>query len=142
MTDSLVYEVDGPTYLDRQNRTKAHIALLSTPGTKVDVEEWGRALAALQGEVDPLPLVVGVRYRIRMLGGEPAAVHRHYRDDAGAVHGIDFPYVAVPEYVELEGIFLERRAGPLETGMILFDVAGRGLAMLADMDVLRLEEIR
>lgn len=140
MTEPLVVEVDGAEYLDRQNRIRDWLAKLKDPAG-FDVEEWGRGMAKLQREVEPLPLVLGVRYRVRFLGGPPTTEHLHFEDQDGRDHPVDLPVIANAEYVEIEGVFRGRRASPFGTSSVFFDVAGQ-LAMLSDADVLRLEEIR
>ena len=136
------YRVDGAEYLERQNRVKAILAELEQPGG-INVADWTARFGAVTSEVPEIPLVVGVRYRLKMLGGRNVPVHRHFADEEGTIHGLDLPSVPDPEYLELEGVFLGRRPAPApgQTRPILLEIADR-LAMLTDSDVLELEEIR
>lgn len=146
MTEPLVYAVDGRTYLDRQNRARAMIDELHR-GDSVDTADWSRRMGALHLEVEPLDLVVGARYRVRLLAGPPETHHHHGRDpETGELYGIDLPAVGEVDYTELEGIFVGRMPDPPYPqggirGSIILDVAGMA-AVFADVDVLRLEEIR
>jgi len=145
-TPPLFYEVDGPTYLGRQARIRRLLEQFNEKRV-VRVADWAAEMTAVHAEVPPLPLVAGARYRVRLFGGKPAAVHRHYRDmDTGEVHGIDIPQVSDVESTEIEGVFVRRPASayPPDSGVlgsIVLEVAGR-LAIFGDVDVLRLEEIR
>lgn len=140
MPEPLRYEVDGATYLERQNRAAAQLAILEGR-EPFDPTEWANGFAAICREVDELPLVIGVRYRIRLLGGIPTNAHHRYQDGAGAVHAVDFPVVREPEYLEFEGTYTGRVRTNFGTSSILLDVDDK-TAVIADIDVLRLEEIR
>jgi hypothetical protein len=141
VTAPLVYEADPEAFLDRQNRLRAHIGLFAE-SSSLEVVEWTAGLVAIQREVDPLPLVVGVRYRIRLLFVDQSVKHRHAVLEDGAVVGLDVPVLLGGSYQEWEGVFLGRR--PMPSGaadLLIFDVAGRAIG-LGDVDILRLEEIR
>lgn len=141
MTDPLVYEVEGTVFLDRMRRSRAMQDELTAKGVSIDVADWARRMKAILREVDPIPLVIGVRYRMRAFGGPLAFEHRHYQDEAGAIHGLDLPSMADAGIIEIEGVYLGRHGpGPFQ-GLIGLDVGGAATA-IADTDVLRCEEIR
>lgn len=142
MTEPLLYEADRAAFLERAGRMQAHLAILTTKGPSFDVQEWARTMASIILEVEELPLVVGVRYRMKTLAGGLGTTHQHYATEAGEIVGIDVPIVTDPEYIELEGVYLGRRRDPFGSSAIFFDIVGRGTAMLSDPDLLRCEEIR
>jgi len=141
MSDPFVYEADGPAYVDRQNRLRAHIGIFAE-ASSIEVGEWARELVAIQKEVDPLPLVVGVRYRWRALVAIQGMKHRHGVTEDGKVHPLDIPLIGDASYEEWQGTFLGRKPMPMGAAdLLIFDVAGQAIG-LGDVDVLRIEEIR
>lgn len=138
----LLYEADAAAFLERSRRAASLLAILSTPGKSFDVDGWSRDFADVMNEVDELPLVVGVRYRVKTLGGNLEIAHREYRsEETGEKVTVHLPTMVDPEYVELEGIFRGRQRTPHGTSNIVFDMGGEA-ALLSDSDVLRLEEMR
>jgi len=139
---TLVYEVDGVTYLDRQARIRV---LLDELNRGIDVASWAESMIEIQQEVDALPLVVGKSYRVRILGQrEPGLRHRHYRTDTGDIVGLDLPAFDAPEFTEFDGLFRGRTpAAPFRgaRGMLLFALDEERFAAIDDADVLRLEEL-
>lgn len=141
-----LYQVDGPTYLERQGRARAIVAELN-PGHSIDVAEWTARMVAVLAEVDPLPLVVGSRYRIRALGGSPGHRHLHAHDGEGRSFAVDVPVIAEPEYLEVDGRYRGRTGasemapGVVNPGMLLLEMDDGNLASIADVDVLRCEEV-
>lgn len=137
----LLFEEDPEVYLDRQNRIKRTLDEL-TSKKGIVVADWTARMKALQEEVPPVPLVVGVRYRVRLLGGELVTKHRHFRGDQGEELAVDLPGVDRPEFQEIEGIFRGRQSFHSMAGAaIILDVGGVA-AMFHDADILRLEEMR
>lgn len=134
-----LFEADGPVYLERQNRLSAKMKELEAPDG-LDVMAWAKGVAAIQREVDELPLVIGVRYRVKLLGGKMGVSHRHFVDEHDHEIAVDIPVVLDPEYVEFEGRFARRDRTAFGTSAILFDVGGGQHAMIGDCDVLRIEE--
>lgn len=140
MAERFLYEADRDAFLDRVRRTREHLARL-TSGESIDVERWSDEMRALNREVEPLAgLALGVRYRVRTVGGPLRARPLHVKGAAGEVVGLDLPEVGHYEFVEFEGIYRGRGpAGPW-VGLLIFVVAGQ-YAALADSDVLRCEEV-
>lgn len=140
MTEPMVYVADARAFLERAGRTEKLLAEI-TAGS-FDPVDWSRRMESVILEVDEIPFVVGARYRIRTLGGDVSIRHLHLRDqDTGDELVLDVPTAVDQQYVEIEGTFVGRRAVNRHTTFYL-DVAGRGLALMTDSDVLRAEEIR
>jgi hypothetical protein len=141
MTEPLRYEVPGETFVDRTRRARALNDEL-TSGKTIDVAEWSGRMRALLREVEPLPLVIGVRYRAVIFGGALTMEHRHFEDETGAIHGLDVPSPAGLSMVEVEGVYRGRHpAGPWQ-GLIALDLTGGKVTAISDIDVLRCEEVR
>ena len=146
MSDPLVYEVEGAAYVSRQARLRRLLEQFNRREI-VGVAEWIARMTEIHAEVPPLPLIPGATYRVILFAGSPGTDHRHYRDvDTGVVLGLDVPAVRDVEAVEITGRFVRRLlpAFPPASGVlgsIVLGVDGR-LAVFADVDVLRLEEVR
>jgi hypothetical protein len=126
--------VDGPEYLERQARMRDALARLDQD-----------AMQAVIDEVEPIPFVVGRRYRLRVLGGAPDAVRvAHVRDEAGVEYHLEHPQATKPEFLEFEALFAERVygiPGRRSPGSALLTLADGRSALLADIDVLECEEL-
>lgn len=140
--EPLRYEVDGEEFLDRMRRTRALNDELQRAGHTIDVQTWAARMKAILREVDQIPLVIGVRYRMVTFGGSLEVRHRHYRGDDGEVHGLDVPSIADAGMVEVEGVYLGRHPDGPWRGLIALDLGGGQTTAIADTDVLRCEEIR
>jgi hypothetical protein len=125
--------VDGAEFLDRQKRMRAALQRLDH-----------FAVADILDEIEPFPLVVGQRYRIRALGGKPDAtrvVHAH--DDAGHDLHIEYSMATQPEYLELTGTFIRRVygvSGRRSPGSALYRLDNGQTALLADADIIEIED--
>lgn len=140
--NDVIYEVDGAVYLDRVRRAKTlNDELLG--GGSVDVVEWSGRMRAVLAEVERIPLVIGVRYRLKVFGGPLVLKHKHVvdADDGSFVKGVDVPDMATMEFVEIEGVYLGRHPDGPWRGLIALDIGGRTTA-LGDVDVQRVTEIR
>lgn len=134
-----IHEVPAAEFLDRQARMRTALAELA-PGNRVDTVALTERIRALLREVAPLRLIPGMRYRFRTLGGRPEVKHLHGVSETGAAVDLDVLQVPGPEWLEREGVYRGRaHDGPFR-GLLLFEVACE-IAALADIDVLRLEEV-
>jgi len=136
----LIYEADPAEFMDRAKRSHAlHAELRSGIGI-ADAQAWAAAMRAILAEVALPSLVVGVRYRLRVLRGEFVMKHAHGRTAEGELVGMDVPILTDTDLVEIEGVYGGRapRGGPY-ANLHLFEMGGRWAA-IADTDVLRLEE--
>lgn len=131
---TLVYQVEPEVYLDRQRR------MLRARG-KVDGHLDPQEVVRILAEVASIPLVRGRRYRFRVLGGAPTTQHFHAVEVATGRHVVgDIPDVREPEWIERSGRYLGRGTGPWSASH-LFLLGDGQLAALADIDILRIEEV-
>jgi len=103
------------------------------------------AAAEILDEIEPLPLVVGRRYRIRTLAGKPDAQRVvHACDEAGQLLHVEYPVATHPEWLEMVLTF-DRRVyglpGRRSPGSGLYLTEDGRTALLADIDILELEEV-
>lgn len=133
----MTYEVPEPEYLERQIRMLDARGV--TSGT-IDPAAIERVLA----EVAPLELIPGDRYRVLVLGGVPTMRHVHGFDPAtGREVALDLPDVdpADAAWVTIEATYVGRGVVPGFAASLAFRMAGDELAVLADIDVRRLEKL-
>lgn len=126
---TLIREVDGAAFLERQGRFRVALAQL-------DAE----AMADILDEIEPFPLEVGRRYRLRVLAGEPDAVRvAHVADEAGNEYHLEHPIATAPTYREVDGVMVSRvygLPGRRSPGSIVLQLDDGQAALLADIDVL------
>ncbi len=144
MNEPLVYECDQAEFMERAKRSHAlHDQLRE--GKVDDAQAWADAMKSLLSEVTLPPLVIGVRYRVRILKGDFEFRHAHGTTADGREIGLDIPMVTETSMAELEGRYGGRapKGGPYG-GLHLFDIGDQraSWAAIADTDVLRLEEVR
>jgi hypothetical protein len=137
-----LYQVGGREFLDRRHRASVIVDRI-TSGEPFSRDDVLRDWQAIANEIPEIPYEVDRRYRIRVVAGAPAVRHVHLQSqDTGELYALNVPVETNPQYQELEVTFLSRAARLAGGGSTaVFALPDGDLAMLADLDVLRVDQL-